>query len=56
MKRKRSTEERIALHQAEAGTPIEEVYQKWRVSEPSFYRWKKRLAGMGVSRIRRPAA
>ena len=55
MKRKRFTEEQIAfaLRQAEAGTPVEGVCRKMGVSEPSFYRWKKRFAGMGVPEIRR---
>jgi len=55
MKRKRFTEEQIAcaLRQAEAGTPVEEICRKMGVSEPSFYRWKKRFAGMGVPEIRR---
>ena len=43
----------FALRQAEAGTPVEEVCRKMGVSEPSFYRWKKRFAGMGVPEIRR---
>jgi putative transposase len=55
MKRERFTEEQIAfaLRQAEAGTPVEEVCRKMGVSEPSFSRWKKRFAGMGVPEIRR---
>ncbi len=55
MKRKRFTEEQIAfaLRQAEAGTPVGEVCRKMGVSEPSFHRWKKRFAGMGVPEIRR---
>jgi putative transposase len=55
MKRKRFTEEQIAfaLRQAEAGTAVEEICRKMGVSEPSFYRWKKRFAGMGVPEIRR---
>jgi putative transposase len=55
MKRSRFSEQQIAvaLHQAEAGTPVEEVCRKMGVSEPSFYRWRKRFAGMGVPEIRR---
>ena len=55
MKRKRSTEDQIAfaLRQAESGTLVEEVCRKMGVSEPTFYRWKKQFAGMGVSEIRR---
>ena len=55
MKRKRFSEEQIAfaLRQAESGTTIEEICRKMGVSEPTFYRWKKVYAGMGVSDIRR---
>jgi putative transposase len=55
MKRKRFSEEQIAfaLRQAESGTTIEEICRKLGVSEPTFYRWKKVYAGMGVSEIRR---
>lgn len=55
MKRKRFSEEQIAfaLKQAESGTTIEEICRKMGVSEPTFYRWKKVYAGMGVTEIRR---
>ena len=55
MKRKRCTDEQVAfaLRQAEAGTPVAEVCRKMVVPEPTFYRWKKRFAGMGVAEIRR---
>ena len=55
MKRKRYSEEPIAfaLRQAEAGTPVEEICRRMGVSEPTFYRWKKQFAGMGVAEIRR---
>jgi putative transposase len=33
----------MALRQAEAGTPIEEVCRKLGISEATFHRWKKRL-------------
>jgi putative transposase len=55
MKRKRFSEEQIAfaLRQAESGTPVAEVIRKMGIAEPTFYRWKKQFAGMGVSEIRR---
>ena len=55
MKKTRYTEEQIAyaLKQAERGTPVAEVVRKMGVSEPTFYRWKKQYAGMGVGEIRR---
>jgi putative transposase len=55
MKRKRFSEEQIAfaLRQADSGTTIEEICRKMGISEPTFYRWKKVYAGMGVTEIRR---
>jgi putative transposase len=55
MKRKRYTDEQIgfALRQAESGTPVEEICRRMGISEPTFYRWKKKFAGMGVAEIRR---
>ncbi|QDT80995.1 Transposase [Gimesia maris] len=55
MKRKRYTEEQIAfaLRQAESGTPVAEVTRKIGITEQTFYRWKKKYAGMGVAELRR---
>ena len=55
MKRKRYTEEQIAfaLRQAESGTTVAEVTRKMGISEQTFYRWKKKYAGMGVAELRR---
>ena len=55
MKRTRFSEEQIAfaLRQAEAGSSVEEVCRKLGINEPTFYRWKKQFAGMGVPEIRR---
>ena len=55
MKRKRYTDEQVAfaLRQAEGGTPVAEVCRKMGVSEATFFRWKKRFAGMGAPEIRR---
>lgn len=55
MKKTRFTEQQIAfaLRQAEQGTPLEELTRKIGVSEATFYRWKKKFAGMGIAELRR---
>ena len=55
MVRKGFTEEQIglALRQAEAGTGVSEICRKLGIAEATFYRWKQRYAGLGVSEIRR---
>jgi len=55
MIRKRFSEEQIAfaLRQAESGTSIAEITRKMGVSEQTFYRWKKKYAGLGVAELRR---
>jgi putative transposase len=55
MKRKRYTEEQIAfaLRQHDSGTPVAEITRKMGISEQSFYRWKKKYAGLGVAELRR---
>ncbi len=55
MKRTRCSEEQIAfaLRQADSGTAVDEICRKMGVSEATFYRWKKRYAGMGVAEVRR---
>ena len=55
MKKSRFTNEQIAfaLKQAESGTPVEEVCRKLGISQPTFYRWKKKFDGMGVEELRR---
>ena len=54
MTKKTFTEEQIAsaLRQAEGGTPIAEVCRKFGVTEQTFYRWKRKFAGMGVAELR----
>ena len=54
MPRKRFSEEQIiaTLRQAEAGMPVAEVCRRMGVSEQSFYRWKKKYAGLGLSELR----
>lgn len=54
MKRRYSEQQiAFALRQAESGTPVAEIVRKMGVSEPTFYRWKKKYAGMGVAEVRR---
>ena len=55
MKQKRYTEEQkaFALRQAESGVPVREILRKMGITEPTFYRWKKKYGGMGVAEIRR---
>jgi putative transposase len=55
MKRSKFTEEQIAfaLRQAETGTPVAEVIRKMGITEQTFYRWKRKFGGLGVSELRR---
>lgn len=55
MKKKRFTEAQItfALRQAESGTPVAEIIRKMGISEPTFYRWKKKFGGLGIAEVRR---
>ncbi len=55
MKKTRYTEEQIAfaLKQAETDTRVEEVCRKMGISEATFYNWKKKFGGMGVTELRR---
>jgi putative transposase len=55
MKKSKFTEQQIvfALHQAEPGVKVEEVYRKMGISEATFYNWKNKYGGLGVSELRR---
>jgi putative transposase len=55
MGKKNFSEEQIAfaLRQAESGASVAEVIRKLGISEQTFYRWKKRFAGLGVAELRR---
>lgn len=55
MKKSKYTEEQIAfaLRQAESGTAVGEVCRKMGISEATFYNWKKKYGGLGVTELRR---
>lgn len=55
MKKTKFTEQQIAfaLKQAETGTRVDEVCRKMGISEATFYNWKKKYGGLGVSELRR---
>ena len=55
MKKSRFTEEQIAfaLKQQEVGASVEEVCRKMGISDATFYKWKKKYAGLGPSELRR---
>jgi len=54
MKKTRFTEEQIAfaLRQAETGTKVAEICRKMGVAEATFYNWKKKYGGLGISEFR----
>ena len=53
--KKNFTNERIiyTLRQVEGGTSVAEVCRKTGITEQTFYRWKKKFAGMGVAELAR---
>jgi putative transposase len=53
--KKKFTDEQIAyaLKQAEHGTSVADVIRKMGIFEQTFYRWKKKYGGLGMSELRR---
>ena len=53
--KKNFTNEQIiyTLRQAEGGTSVAEVCRKTGITEQTFYRWKRKFAGMGVVELAR---
>ena len=55
MKASRFSESQIAyvLRQAEEGTAIGEVFRSARISEATFYNWRKKYSGLLPSEMKR---
>jgi len=55
MRKSQFTEQQIvaALRQVESGTTVGEVCRKLGVTEQTYYRWKRKFAGMGIAELRR---
>lgn len=52
-KRGRSAEQIVAvLRQVEGGMPIKEICRQAGISENTFYTWKRKYAGIGISELR----
>lgn len=54
MKKSKFTEAQIvfAIKQSETGVAVSEICRKMGVSEATFYNWKKKYGGLGVSELR----
>jgi putative transposase len=54
MKQSRYSEEQVAcaLRLAESGTPVVDVCRLIGIAEATFYLWKKKYGGLGVSEVR----
>lgn len=54
MPRKGHTEEQIlqALRHVEGGEKVTEISRKLGISEQTFYSWRRKYAGMGLSELR----
>jgi putative transposase len=55
MQRSKFTESQIvfAMRQAESGVKVDEVCRKMGISEATYYNWKKKYGGLGLSELRR---
>ena len=54
MKKSKFTEAQIvfAIRQSDQGVKVEEICRKMGISEDTFYNWKKKYSGLGVSELR----
>jgi putative transposase len=42
----------LALRQVEARTPVTDISRKLEITETTFYRWKRKFGGLGVTDLR----
>jgi len=54
MKKSKFTEAQIvfAIKQTEQGVRADEICRKMGISEATFYNWKKKYGGLGISELR----
>ncbi|SEJ72983.1 putative transposase [Dyadobacter koreensis] len=55
MKKSKFTEVQIAyaLRQSESGTRVEDICRQMGVSQATFFAWKKKYGGLGVTELRK---
>jgi putative transposase len=55
MKKSKFTEAQIvfAIRQVESGTSVDEICRKLGISQATFFNWKKKYGGLGVSDLRK---
>lgn len=55
MKKSRYTESQIVgiLKEADGGLKVAEVCRKHGISQPTYYNWKSKYGGLGVSELKR---
>jgi putative transposase len=55
MKKSRFTEEKIihTLRRQEAGEAIKDIVRELGITEQTFYTWKRKYAGLGVTELRK---
>ena len=55
MRNSKFTETQIVaiLQETDAGMPVKEVCRKHGISSPTYYKWKAKYGGLGVSELKR---